>query len=279
MAQCYQFIARYSIEAPDSIYEKTKEVALKAVEIDPTLGEALVTFGLVKAIIDWDIYSPEEHFRTAIKYNPRSVEVYLSYAQYLRWQRRYEESIALTNQAIELDPMNPMLYQFLAVFHIYSGEFEKSNQILEKVLNFNPEFVHAPLCMSFNYLGLKDTLNAIKKVERTLEIVNQNSISDPLILSSIHLVYGKLGFEKEAKDYLEQLIKQSENQYVDPVFFAMIYNGLGDSEKAIHHLSEAFNMHSGQMIYLNGYSDWIFKELADDPRYIDLLKKIGFKVN
>jgi Tfp pilus assembly protein PilF len=93
------------------------------------------------------------------------------------------------------------------------------------------------------------------------------------------LVYAKAGLEDISRKQLEQMLELSKSQYVDPVFLAISYVGLGEYENAFSCLSKAYEIHSGQMIYLNGYADFFFKELASDPRYNELLLKIGFKVN
>jgi TolB-like protein/cytochrome c-type biogenesis protein CcmH/NrfG len=281
LAQCYQFIARYSaISNEDANFEtkkKAKEAILKALEFDPSLGEAHATLGLIMAVEDWDIYGPESEFKKAIKLSPGSSEVYSSYAQYLRWLGRYDESISLAKQALELDPLNPMSYQWLAVFYSYSGQYDKSNQQLKKVLNLNPDFIHAPLLYAYNYTRMDMFNNAIALADKVIS--DGSLIVDLMYFSFITWVYAKSGLEDKARKQLEQMLELSKSQYVDPVILAISHAGLGENDNAFSCLSRALEIHSGQMIYLKAYADFVFKDLSSDPRYDELLGKIGFEVN
>ncbi|MCK5702166.1 MAG: hypothetical protein KAI29_13470, partial [Cyclobacteriaceae bacterium] len=61
--------------------------------------------------IDWNILGAESEFKQAIKLSPGNAEVYSSYAQYLRWLGRYDESISLAKWALELDPLTAIPHE------------------------------------------------------------------------------------------------------------------------------------------------------------------------
>jgi hypothetical protein len=64
---------------------------------------------------------------------------------------------------------------------------------------------------------------------------------------------------------------------VDPSYFtACVYAGLGDNDKAFEYLDQAYKNHSTLMIAL--ISDWWLRSLHGDPRFEELVKKIGFPV-
>jgi len=278
LAQCYQFIARYSLSSfssNENAHSKAKGAAQKAYELDPLLGEALAVFGLILAE-DWEIYAPEELFNRAVKLSPGSPEVYSSFAQYLRWLGRYDESISFAQKALELDPLNHMSYQWLAVFYSYAGHFDKSNQQLEKVLELKPDFMHAHGLYAINYLLMGEYDRALDYANMTMSTALISDIPI-LLLSPMTMIYAKAGFDNKAHALLEEMLELSHNQFVDPVYLAGAYSGLGENEIAMSYLAKAFELRSGQMIYLRAYGDWIFKDLSSDPRYTDLLEKIGFK--
>ena len=63
----------------------------------------------------------------------------------------------------------------------------------------------------------------------------------------------------------------------DPMMVAGIYSGLGDKDKAFDWLAKAYEVRSGTMVYLKAHSKTILKNLSSDPRYLKLLKNMGFK--
>jgi len=97
-------------------------------------------------------------------------------------------------------------------------------------------------------------------------------------LAHVGWIYAKAGKPDKAKKILENLFELSNEKIVDPIRFAFIYAGLGDKEEAFNWLSKGVEERSGHSIYLKGYADWIFKDIRSDPRYDELLRKIGFKV-
>ena len=169
-----------------------------------------------------------------------------------------------------------MSYQWLAVFYSYAGHFDKSNQQLEKVLELKPDFMHAHGLYAINYLLMGEYDRALDYANMTMSTALISDIPI-LLLSPMTMIYAKAGFDNKAHALLEEMLELSHNQFVDPVYLAGAYSGLGENEIAMSYLAKAFELRSGQMIYLRAYGDWIFKDLSSDPRYTDLLEKIGFK--
>ena len=100
----YQFLVRYSFIPRTEVQFKAKESIQKALELDPSLGQARATLGLIMIVFDWDIYGPEQEFQKAIKLGPGNHYVYRSYAEYQRWLGQYDLSISNSIKALELDP-------------------------------------------------------------------------------------------------------------------------------------------------------------------------------
>jgi len=65
----------------------------------------------------------------------------------------------------------------------------------------------------------------------------------------------------------------SSHTYADFYMFAGIYSGLNDKDEAFRLLERAYEQHSPDMQYLG--IDALFYGLRSDPRYIDLLRRMG----
>lgn len=118
--------------------------------------------------------------------------------------------------------------------------------------------------------------HAIAYADTALSIgLKQNDI--PTLLH-VCWVYAKAGLEDKARKVFEDFIELSKDQIIDPLSFGFLYAGLGDKEEAFKWILKGVEERSGSAIYLKGYEDWIFKDLSSDPRYDDLLRKIGFRV-
>ena len=84
---------------------------------------------------------------------------------------------------------------------------------------------------------------------------------------------GAAGRTKEALQILDELTKLAQEKYVAPYFFAGIYIGLGESERAIEYLLKCYEEHSHWLIYL--HLDPSMDDLRHDAGFQDLLRRVG----
>ena len=131
--------------------------------------------------------------------------------------------------------------------------------------------------LAFSYTLRGSNKEALQYADKTLTFVGGIK-KDPMTTCLVGWVYAKSGRKDAAEELLKQMEALYKQTYVDPIHIAFIYNGLGEKEKAFEYLFKAYEMHSGQIIYLNAFGDSYFKDIRSDPRFKDLLKKIGFKV-
>ncbi len=87
--------------------------------------------------------------------------------------------------------------------------------------------------------------------------------------------YARAGNNKKAFAILRDL--ETTKEYVAPGELAILYEAIGDREKAIATLERAFAIHDLQLQYLK--VDPSFDSMHDDPRFQDLLRRIGLPVN
>ena len=66
----------------------------------------------------------------------------------------------------------------------------------------------------------------------------------------------------------------STHEYVSPYDLAIIYAALGEKDKAVEKLNEAFETKSGWVIHLQ--VDPFLDPLRDDPRFQRLIGRAGF---
>jgi hypothetical protein len=72
---------------------------------------------------------------------------------------------------------------------------------------------------------------------------------------------------------LDELKKLQQKTYVPPAAFVNAYLGLGDNERAMGWLQQAYQEQSNilQLIKVHPY----FDPLRDDPRFKELVHKVG----
>ena len=95
----------------------------------------------------------------------------------------------------------------------------------------------------------------------------------PLALAYLGNVLARSGERSRALQVLEELKAVSKQKYVYSVGFARVYAGLGDKEQAFAWLEQAYEERSSALYFLK--VDPIWDPLRSDPRFNDLLRRIG----
>jgi TolB-like protein len=273
LAYTYQFMVRYNWIKPADCYQQTKDAIFKAIELDDTLGEAYAVLGLFKIVFDWDIYGPDADFRKAIRLSPNSSEVYVMYTQYLRWLGRYDEGIVMAKKAVELDPLNAFNVLWLETIYFYSGRYDQAINYLNQILVIDSSYIWTFIHLAYNYTLKGDFENALKYAD--ISMSKGDTKNNAMWASSLGWVYARSGEKEKAIEILTRF----QNSPEASANISMIYFALGEKEKAFDLLYKAVENRNGMMLYMKAFSDSYFKDLKSDPRFIDLLKKIGFKVN
>ncbi|HKQ72256.1 MAG TPA: hypothetical protein VJ810_00915 [Blastocatellia bacterium] len=66
---------------------------------------------------------------------------------------------------------------------------------------------------------------------------------------------------------------EARRRHVSPTYLARVYAGLGEKDRALALLRQAFDEHSEHVLYL-GITPF-FDSLRSDKRYVDLLRGVG----
>ena len=111
LADCYDLLHEYSDLSPKESYPKAKAAAIKALELDDTLGEAHTSLAYSLVNYDWDWRGAEKEYQRAIQLNPNYATAHQWYAECLSMLGRHTEAIAEIKRAQELDPLSLIINQ------------------------------------------------------------------------------------------------------------------------------------------------------------------------
>ena len=99
----------------------------------------------------------------------------------------------------------------------------------------------------------------------------------PFYLGHMGIAYFKTGKKSKSITYLNELLIRSRKSPVgSPSFFAAaMYTAMGENDKAFQLLEKAYTDHEVEMYWLK--VEPLFRPLHGDPRFENLLIKIGIK--
>ena len=128
----------HSFEAGPARRDKARELAKRALELQPDLPEAHLAQGFVNYYVDNDFEAAAREFEIARQGLPNESEVYLSLGAIQRRQGKWQESNASLEKAVSLNPKDVWSMQNLAINYEVQRDFDSANKVLDRALAIDP---------------------------------------------------------------------------------------------------------------------------------------------
>ena len=274
LADCYGSLSGEGLLlCPKEAFPQARSAALKALEIDDTLSEAHCSLALIKLNFDWDWLGAETELKRAIALNPKYVAAYHWYSHYLIVMGRTEESLAISNRALELDPLDLQINSHLGWHYCHAHQSDLAVEQCRKTIEMDSNFHEAHWFLGWAYEQKAIYDKAITEFQKAIAF----SGGSARMLAELGHAYGLAGKRAEAEKILDELKELSKQHYVSPYNLALVYTGLGDKDQAFEWLNEACEDRSGLLIYLK--TQHSFDSLYDDPRFQEILCRVGLLIS
>ncbi len=254
----------------NEVFPQARVAAQKAIEIDDTLAAAHAQLGFIIFWYDWDWGASENKFKRALELDPDGADTHLFYAHLLSNTGRHAEALAEAKRARELDPLNLRINALEAQFLIHAGRTDEALTRLQDTLEMDSNYFLAHLYSSSAYIEKGMYSEAISEARRAREISGGRSTHAEAFLG---YALAKSGKEAEARSVLDGLLKSPAERYVSPYHIALVYNGLGEHDEALAWLERAYAQRSTGIVFLKVEPKW--NNLRDDPRFQDLMRRVG----
>jgi predicted nucleic acid-binding protein len=95
-----------------------------------------------------------------------------------------------------------------------------------------------------------------------------------LIDCCIGIAYVRMGKKDEALEVLDTLLERAEQGYVPSYFLAMFYFTLENRDKGFEWLEQAYQERDSWIVHIK--TNDAFEGVRSDPRFIEILRKMGF---
>ena len=259
--------------SPSETLPKAKAAAMKALELDKTLGEAHAALAYAEWFYDWDWSTAQREFKAAIELSPSSAITHERYAECLFTKTRFDEGIDEMKRAQELDPIST--YSLGGVAHVYllMRRYDESIPHFQKALDLYPNaaFIRAQLAWSYTMKRLYP--QALAEYDKIAESDKAVAPENQLVADGLGWVYAVAGRRADALKIAKEVEQLSSRSYVDFYQLATIYAGLGAKDETFRLLEKGYQQRSAGMLYL--LIDPFWDNVRSDPRYTDLLRRVG----
>jgi tetratricopeptide (TPR) repeat protein len=257
--------------SPREFYLKAKAAVMKALEADETLAEAHSSLASIKQYYDWDRKGAESELKRALQLNPSYSAAHHAYGTVLESEGRFEEAIAERKRAAELDPLSPSATADVGYPFYYARRYDEAIEHYNRALELDPNFFWSYLWIGQARVQQGRYAEGIAGIKRAVTLSGDQT----RVIATLGHAYAVAGRKGEAQQVLNQLLERSKNSYVSPYYIALVYTGLGEKDQAFDWLERAYEEHQPYFSLFN--VEPVFDSLRSDPRFVSLLKRIGFE--
>jgi TolB-like protein/DNA-binding winged helix-turn-helix (wHTH) protein/Tfp pilus assembly protein PilF len=252
---------------PKETYPRSKALAEKALELDNSLSEAYTSLAICLNMFDWDWVGAEREFTRAIELNPSYATAHQGYAWMLTAEGRNREAINQIRTAEALDPLSISISTDAAEMLICAHRYDEAIRQGRKTVEMDPNRAQAHRALGHAYAQKRAYAEAISEYQRALA----PDPEDRGLLAELARIWALEGNRSEAEKTLSRLNNRANNEYVSPVWFALIYVGLNQTDQVFASLEKAYE----QRFYPCVLRDPAFDSIRSDARFQDLLRRTG----
>ena len=254
---------------PREAMPKAREAAGKALGIDESLAEAHASLGTVAFYYNWNWREAERAFIRSLELNPGYAIAHQWYGEYLAAMGRLEEAIAELKHAKELDPLSFIINAVLAWIFFFARQYKLAVDQSQRTLELDRSFWVALYMLGVSYEQMGDFPNALAWLERGSIASRRNG----MMLGALGHAYGTAGRRDKAQEVLTKLEALKQGRYISPLNPALVHASLGANDIALAELEKAFEDRFWYLAFCR--VDPRFDPLRSDPRFQDLLRRIG----
>jgi len=251
------------------IRPRIRAAATRAVTLDPSLPEGHVALANVLSFYEWNWSEGEREFQRALALNPNLPWVHHFYALQLECWGRYQEALKHRYRAEELDPITPIVLNGLGQGLILVGDNDRALVQFRKALELDNSLDQAHVGIGQIFAERGDYQRAISEYRLAVQYAPGSR------LAKAALGYGlaRAGNTSESKRILNDLIRQSQTQYVSPFQLAIICAGVGDNDAALDWLEKDYDTGDPALSALT--RERRFQPLHSYPRFKHLVERLG----
>jgi len=254
--------------APSIAYPLAKDAANRAIQIDPSLGEAHTSLAFAAFVYDRDWANAEAEFKRAIEANPGYATAHQWYGDFLTTMGRFDEAVAQLNAARSLDPLSATIHTSLADSYYHARRFDEAITEYRAIMAGNDfetsGYVHLALALADKNLPHEARAVLDQWKARVSPSLVQNAL-DAILLA-------KAGDRTTAAAEAGALAARGHDidSFADVVSWTFIV--LGDRDRAFDLLTRAELTRAPALIWAK--VDPVFDSVRADPRFTDLLRTL-----
>jgi serine/threonine-protein kinase len=269
LADAHTLLGEYGVTGTEASMPQAKRAALRAIELDPSLGEAWTSLAQVLGVYEWEHEEAEECYRKGISLNPGYATVHHWFGvDHLAMLGRFDEAQAEIRMARLLDPWSTAIIESEGYIRMLCGKYEDAIQLYQEALTIDPGDFKAWTSIGRALIQQGNYREAVEAIEKGRALAGDV----PHILGALGQAHALAGDGRRARNILQGLEKLAEERFVPSMPRAIIHLGLGQIELALDHMERACERRETPLNGLKVHP--LFDPLRSNPRFERLLRRV-----
>ena len=225
----------YGLRPPRETYQRSKDLAVRALALDPDSAAAHTALAYVHHYFDWDWPAAEQEYRRGLQINP-------SYAQAHQWLAAMHAERGRTDAALQemrsaerLDPHAPIIPAAIGWIQYLARDFDPAIAQLRRTVERDPDFVPARLWLGQALEASGRPADAVEQYLAVRRVVGEARTGLGELARGLALA----GQTARARAELNTLLRLAETGYVEADLIARVYEALGDRAQTLAWLARA----------------------------------------
>jgi len=264
LGSVYETNAEFTFRPMAESFERAREFAQRAIDIDPNISAAYALLGVISLNYDRDRAAAKQYFTKSLSFGHNDSDALDNSARLAGLNGDYEQAARFMHEAIVLDPFSAPLYVRLGLVQMFgTRRYEESADAFRRGVVLSPD----SLVMRF---GLGQALFLAGDLAAALVAFEHVSL-DGFRLTGESMVHHALGHAEHSDAALAELIRIGSEEYGAQI--AEVYAVRSEIELAIEWLESDYDNND---VGVNGSSSNPFLDsLRGNPRFEDFLKRPG----
>ncbi len=264
LADAYVMKFDYRVLPSREAIPQAREAALKALSLDDGLAEAHASLGLILHWGDYDFAGAEREFKRAIELNPNYASAHQWYGSLLTSLGRTEEALVEHRRAVEIEPLSLVMNYTYASSLYFARRYDEAIAQAKKTLELDANSLGTYFWLGSAFVSKGDYAQAVDAFAKSRELRG-----DPEAAELMRKNFAKGGWQM----FLRGVLKD-EATVDSPYTLAQVHILLGNKDEAFAQLNKSYDVREPDLMRLK--VDPRLDALRDDPRFQDLLRRVGF---
>jgi DNA-binding winged helix-turn-helix (wHTH) protein/cytochrome c-type biogenesis protein CcmH/NrfG len=260
-------------------FAQAKASALRALAMDSASADAQVALGTVLFIGEWDWTAAERSLQRALEINPDHTEALLQYGSLQEALGRVDDGLHCKQQALARDPQSPGVLVQIAISYWHQRKYDDTLAWAQRALDVDPKHVLACQFIGKVYLKIGD-VNTF--AARTVSQATEWGLSEDRVavlkqvtadIQQVYATAGMLGVRRFLVDQITNPQMDFDVLLKMAFFRAILYGSAGRLDEAFDCLDQAIEQRDPALVHLAVAPDW--DSLRADPRFAERLRSMA----